>query len=145
MQITYTPSQSNLPSTPVSVLLGGTGDTGSAWQLYTPKITMATPGSDVVSFIRGSYKTIGTICMFSISLMMGTMTGSGYAKVTLPFTAVREFAVHAVCVNAAGTVGLIGCLTQPQSNILYCFQYNNIRPVISNYGIIASGIMEIAP
>jgi hypothetical protein len=87
-EVFITARAEDLPSLPVSVANGGTGDTGTAWASWTPTVTASTGTFTTTSSVC-TFKTIGkTVHMRGAITITSIGTASGVLKFTLPATAV---------------------------------------------------------
>lgn len=137
-----TRSATDLSSGTLAVARGGTGDTGSAWNSYTPTVTA---GSGTFTSVTATvyYKCIGKTCFLRGSLTVTTNgTAAAYIRLSLPaaVTAIATQAGGARIQNTSQTVTL-GITSEPAA---YLHLYDGTYPGASGRTIDFNTVIEIS-
>lgn len=130
------------PTTPIAVVNGGTGDTGTAWAAQAINIT-ASGGALANANASIRWKTIGKTVFFSaVGNIIANGTGSGSITLSaFPFTiaAVSQMVVG----REAGVSGSViqGALSGTQMSV---FKYDNTYPGANGAVLVLTGVGELA-
>lgn len=122
---------------------GGTGDTGTAWDSYTPTLT-ASSGSFTTTSASGRYKQIGKTVFFEVDVTITNKgTASGVLQVTLPFTAAARRNVIGGYERVATGVLCFGAIASG-GTIMSIMAYNNTSLIIDTANVIMTGVYQAA-
>lgn len=114
-QVAVVALKEDLPTLPVSVANGGTGDTGTAWTAFTPSPT----GSTFTFLVNSArFKTLGKTTFVQMDLSLGTVTGgpnsfswtlpnTANSAGAIPGTEIASSGIGAACRVAAGSTAAI--------------------------------------
>jgi hypothetical protein len=128
---------------PLTVALGGTGDTGTAWSSGAATVGFGGGATGTVSGTLRS-RTVGKLYFFQVTISATSITASpanSDIRVTLPVTTAAanslvaiNLTTNALClgrINASGTV-------------LAIVKYDGSFPAVTGDSLAVSGVIEIA-
>ena len=138
--LTPPPIPTIIPTFPLSVANGGTGDNGSPWTAYASTIT-ATSGAFTTVSAASFYKTIGKTVFVQIDISITTNgTAAGLVRATLPFAAARRSCIAGVEFALTG-FALTG--TTNAGNLTIA-KYDFTYPGADGARLVLTGVYEAA-
>lgn len=131
-----------VPPLPLSVLNGGTGNSGTAWTTYTPTISSGSGAFTTVS-ATGRFKTLGKTVFVEIKITNTTNgTAASYIVATLP---VAPAITNTYAISGFGGTGFLcaGNISTAVGGSCNIFKYDGTFPLVGGGDQVwVSGIYE---